>query len=118
MGIATIGNAAKILWCTCCLAVLAVTLWNQDAYPEDAGIFFVLTMMALTFPICIGVTLFSGAAILMSDIAELPNHWVVTLAGWAVFVIAGYVQWFILVPAMLDRTRPISVFGTRDSNES
>ena len=30
------------------------------------------------------------------------------------FVIAGYVQWFILVPAMLDRTRRISIFGTRE----
>lgn len=97
-----------------CLAVLVFTVWNQDACPEDAGIFFLLTMMALIFPICIGVALLTGAASVMTGIEGLPNHWVVTLAAWTIFVIAGYVQWFILVPAILDRGRPINIFGTHD----
>jgi hypothetical protein len=106
-----VGKALRLLWGTACLAVLLITIQNQSASAGHSGVFFAATMMALTFPVYIFVTGILGAALWMvyeSTGYFFPNHWGVTTAYWAVLVVAGYLQWFELVPQLLERRAPSS----------
>ena len=97
--------AAQIVWIAVCL--LALIEANQgyrgaSDWQVEEGLAF--EMMALSFPSCFAVAigLASTGAILGVFGLALPASSRFEMTGtWFLFVVAGYVQWFVLVPRFL-----------------
>jgi hypothetical protein len=97
--------AAQIVWIAVCL--LALIEANQgyrgaSDWQVEEGLAF--EMMALSFPSCFAVAigLASTGAILGVFGLALPASSRFEMTGtWFLFVVAGYVQWSVLVPRFL-----------------
>ena len=98
------------LWSLACVAVLLITIIKHDGAAEsDIGIFLAWAMLTLTFPIGLLVAaLFAALVIAQEELGIQTVGWIqssyVDLALlWFVFVVAGYWQWFYLVPKLWNR---------------
>jgi hypothetical protein len=82
-------NKRRVLWVSCCVACLFVTLLKPDG-----GIIFVAPLILLTFPAG-----FLGDRALGVLYEQLGVHWASNIGiYWLVLFSCGYAQWFVLVP--------------------
>jgi hypothetical protein len=71
---------------------------------SELGVLYSYEMLALGFPL-------SVAGIYVADYLKISSSFA---AQWALFVLVGYVQWFILVPLLITWIKNgISVFRHR-----
>jgi hypothetical protein len=97
-------DVSRICWITLSIAVIlftgyVATLDHVDAR-RDAGTVFVIAMTVLTFPLGL-VVLFLGAA--LSRLLPEPSPNLQFLLACALFLAAGYIQWWQIVPALVRR---------------
>jgi hypothetical protein len=102
-------RALLVVWSTACLAVIGLTLLGYEPGPKaDAGEFFLWAMLALTFPAgLLAVVAFAGVVAINEGsqwdmLALVPNSAGFALL-WAALVLAGYMQWFKVFPALLKK---------------
>jgi len=95
-----LGRVLCVLWLAACATLLLDALWERNTMP-DTDIVFALSMITLTFPIGYGLGTLAGFAFLF-----LYKHWGIVVPGgflanaisWIILVLAGYFQWFVLIP--------------------
>jgi hypothetical protein len=97
----------KIVWVLCSLAVLVVTFVRYEPSPSsDIGVFLVYGMLFLAFPVSLLVAGLFALLVLLQELSGvlLLDLIVSNYAGfsviWLTFFIAGYVQWFVLLPRL------------------
>lgn len=95
----------KIVWVLCSVAVLALTLVRYAPGPaSEIGIFLVYGMLFLAFPVSLLVAgLFTLLALLQEQLGAplldlIGSNYVGLCVMWLVFFVAGYAQWFVLLP--------------------
>jgi len=95
----------KIVWVLCSVAVLVVTLARYAPVPaSDIGVFLAYGMLFLAFPISLLVAgLFALLALLQEELGVplldlIGSNYVGFSVMWLAFFVAGYVQWFVLLP--------------------
>lgn len=100
----------RIVWICCALAVLGLTLWlDGSGENSDAMVLFLGGMLLLCAPISFLVVggfvwliqLQEWSGIKFLDVLGVRLGGVVLL--WVVLMLAGYLQWFYLVPALRSR---------------
>lgn len=98
-------KALKIVWVLCSVAVLAVTLARYIPGPaSDIGVFLAYGMLFLAFPVSLLVAgLFALLALLQEQLGVplldlIGSNYVGFSVMWLAFFVAGYVQWFVLLP--------------------
>lgn len=98
-------KAAKILWLACAVSVFALTVGSYvRTSHHDISVFFICAMLLLTFPAGFLVAGLLALLIFVQEHARVPLlDWVRSpLLGvsltWGLFVCAGYLQWFRLLP--------------------
>jgi hypothetical protein len=105
----------KALWLLACVSVLAHTLIHHGLEHRDAGVALFLTMLALSFP--------SGwLSLVMLKLLEMLNLFDISkatelqtiLIAWITLFVLGYLQWFVIVPAIVRWWR--RRFGNPDSS--
>lgn len=100
-----LAKVLKIVWVLCSVAVLAVTLtrYAPDS-ASDIGIFLVYGMLFLAFPVSLLVAALVALLALLQEQLGVPlldlisSNYVGFSVMWLMFFIAGYVQWFVLLP--------------------
>ena len=107
---------SKAIWITLTVLVLFVSLYGFDAKPNsDIGIFFTWSMLILAFPSSLLVALFfAGLSIAVEELfsAVIPtSYWSISV-GWACFFVAGYWQWFMLLPWLWRKWKTRRTAGT------
>lgn len=86
------------------VAVLIVSLMNLgDDAGEATGTFLAYTMLILSFPL--GLVVYAIFAVVLYVIhsntgAALPFGTAYVLLFWSLIFLAGYVQWFVLLPLL------------------
>lgn len=103
----------KTMWICIALFVLFVTLYGFDSKPNsDIGVILAWSMLFLSFPAGLIVPLIYVA------LYEFFYIWFSTtylslMLDWTGFFVAGYLQWFKLVPYLLKKwqTRTIKKVG-------
>lgn len=93
-----IGRVTAILFLLACGGMLAFAWVQQDIHDMPEA--FIWLMVFLTFPNgYTGAVVISLVPMLLSGIAQLPYHpfWDI-VPPWVGFTIAGYFQWFMLIP--------------------
>jgi len=100
-----LSKVLKTLWVLCSVAVLAVTLVRYDHGPaSDIGVFLVYAMLFLAFPVSLLVAgLFSLMALFQEQFGVplldlIDSNYMGFVVMWLTFFLAGYVQWFVLLP--------------------
>jgi hypothetical protein len=92
----------KALWLLACVSVLADTLIHSGPEHRDGGVALFLTMLGLSFP--------SGwLSLVMLKLLEMLKIFDISkatelqtiLIAWITLFILGYLQWFVLVPAIV-----------------
>ena len=104
-------EVAKWGWATLCvgallLIVTTVDLQHPDAH-RDAGIVLAYSMLTLSFPLgFIGMLAFSAIGNLVEPIGGPSWNLYLSLGWqWLGLFIAGYLQWFKLVPYLIAKLR-------------
>lgn len=97
-------DVSRICWVTLSVVVILftgylATLDHPDAR-RDAGIVFVIAMTVLTFPLGFVVMVLGPA---LSRLLPETSPQLQFLLSWALFMAAGYIQWWQIVPALLRR---------------
>jgi hypothetical protein len=95
-------NASRICWIALSVAIVLFTgyiasLDHPDAR-QDAGTVFVIAMTVLTFPLGLVVLALSATVSRLLPESSLQLQ---LLLAWALFLGAGYLQWWRIVPALL-----------------
>lgn len=95
----------KIAWIICFVTVLIVTLARcAPGLESDIGVFMVYGMLLLAFPISLLVTGLFALLALLQERTGIPlldvidSNYVGFSVMWITFFVAGYVQWFLLLP--------------------
>ena len=105
----TLGVLVRIAWVAICIIALVNARKDYRGTSDwqmEEGLAF--QMMFLSFPssfvVAVGLAL-TGAILGLFGLAlPLPSKVEMT-ATWFLFVVAGYAQWFILLPNLLKRRR-------------
>jgi hypothetical protein len=96
-------KAAKVLWIGISLFVLIVTLYAFDDKPySDIWIFLTWLMLILSFPAGLIVSLVHWALGMGLSITIKTTYFSLALE-WAAYFILGYLQWFKLVPWLINK---------------
>ena len=93
-------RALLFLWLVACAAVLAFAV-SQRGY-SDMDIAFTYFMFFLSAPAGFAVGYLFGLA---SIFISLPGGLVYALVTWPLFVVLGYLQWFVFAPWFYLTTR-------------
>ena len=109
--------SAAFVWLGACSFVLIITLAGYEPGPRaDAGQFFILAMLALTFPAgLIPISIFAAVSAVGQATGSAPLEVIPAWAGfttlWLSLLAAGYLQWFKVLPWLWRklRTPPHSV---------
>lgn len=91
----------KIAWIMLSFIVLAYSFAPyKEPYNAETEILLVYLMGVLSFPSSLLVVLLMGAmaAVLGHFSISMPSNHMTGVLVWLVFFIAGYLQWFRLVP--------------------
>ena len=105
----TLWTGAQIVWVAICLLALIEAHQGYRGVSDwqvEEGLAF--EMMVLSFPssFAVAIGLVSTGAILGLFGLALPAPSRLEMTGtWFLFVVAGYVQWFVLVPRFIARKR-------------
>lgn len=103
--------AATLKWVyiALCLAALSAVLYFFDGKPNsDAGTLLIYAMLVLSFPISfVFAAVETGGLWLISEITgrDVPTTYLFLVVTWLGFFAVGYVQWFVLVPKLLEKLR-------------
>ena len=98
-------TVSKFVWIAVCLLdfAICVSFYNSTTN-RDNDVVLYLTMIALAFPSAyIVVFLYSGLQML--HVSPLPLGRVEMSVLWSAFIVVGYVQWFVILPWVIDRVR-------------
>jgi small-conductance mechanosensitive channel len=99
----------KLLWIALCIVVLCITLYFYDGKPNsDISDFLVWTMVLLTFPLGLIVSLLIGwISFLLYESTEVVTSvsYGMLFLVWLVYFIVGYFQWFKMTPAFSQKLR-------------
>lgn len=97
----------KVLWMFCCFVVLGVTLYSfEPSSDSDIGVFLVYGMLFLSFPISLIVAATFALLVVLQESSGIPllelisSNYVGFCVMWLAFFLAGYWQWFVLVPKL------------------
>jgi hypothetical protein len=110
-----LAKVLKIVWILCSVMVLVVTLARYAPGPaSDIGVLLVYGMLILAFPASLLIAgLFAMLALLQEQLGVpllelIGSNYVGFSVMWSAFFVAGYVQWFILLPWLWRKwkTRP------------
>jgi hypothetical protein len=116
---ATLFKAARAIWTILALAVLAVTLYGFDGKPNsDIDIVLMWSMLTLAFPMSLLVALiFTGVSILSESVFStvIPVSYASIAITWLCFFVAGYWQWFVLLPWLWRKWKARGSAGTAAS---
>lgn len=100
-----LAKVLKMVWILCSVAVLVVTLVRYAPGPaSDIGVFLVYGMLFLAFPVSLLVAGLFALMALLQEQLEVPlldligSNYVGFSVMWLAFFVAGYLQWFVLVP--------------------
>lgn len=96
-----VGRFLFVIWLAACVAVLVIAFEKRDIRDTDIG--FAWLMIYLTFPIGYGLAALMGIifTFLYDNIGiVVPGGFMFNLASWPFFVVAGFFQWFVVVPWM------------------
>jgi hypothetical protein len=94
----------KVVWSLLALGVLFLTLSIYDGTPatRDAEVLLAYGMMALSFPFSQVCLLLLGAVGFVIEkwwgVVQVPNGYMPLFVSWLAFSLAGYWQWFVLLP--------------------
>jgi hypothetical protein len=101
--------ALKMLWLLVCVSVLSVTLYHFDGKPNsDVDDFQIHSMLALSFPISYLVAGLYAVSLSLVDrfyAVQIPTSYLELSITWLGFTVAGFVQWFKLLPWCISRVR-------------
>lgn len=101
----TVGILVRVVWVTTCVAALVFALRGYDGHSDwrvEEGL--ALEMMVLAFPasFLVAFVLMLVGMGLQHVGLRLPSSSRLEMAvTWFPFVIAGYVQWFIVIPGFM-----------------
>ena len=107
----TVWIAAQNIWVALCLLALIEARQGYRGASDwqmEEGLAF--EMMVLSFPssFVVAIGLASTGAILgLFGVALPPSSRLEMTSTWFLFVAAGYVQWFVVVPKLLARRKTI-----------
>ena len=101
----------KATWIGVAILVLLVTLYAFDGNPSnDIGIFFVWSMMILSFPSGLIVSLMHVVLYEYFSIT-IPQAYLSLTLSWVGFFILGYLQWFTFVPYLIRKLHTLKNRG-------
>jgi len=93
----------KILWMILSVLVLLISLYSYDgSQNSDIGIFYSWSMLILSFPAGLIV---SALYVVMYDVFSIviQTSYLSIIIDWSLFFILGYLQWFVLIPALIKK---------------
>jgi hypothetical protein len=100
-----IGRAVAAVWLLACVGMLLFAWTGQDVHDMPEA--FIWLMIFLSFPLgYVAAGVFGIGAFYLLRSVDLPYHpfWSV-VPTWVVITLAGYLQWFVLIPAIWRRFR-------------
>jgi hypothetical protein len=102
-------SALKTAWLGCCLLVLVAALYLFDGKPNsDADLVLAYGMLALAMPISI---VLAATAALLGQLLHAQSGYVLEVSyasivvTWLIFSVAGYWQWFMLLPWLVAKVQ-------------
>ena len=103
-----IGKILFALWLGACIAVLVFDFIQRQIHDTDLA--FLWFMIYLTFPsgyVLAGTlgAIFFLISKVFGDALSIPGGFLPNLLFWPLFVVVGYYQWFVIVPALFRRFR-------------
>lgn len=105
----TLFSVVRWLWVAIAVMVLLVTLFlYYGSANSDADTLLAYGMLVLAFPIAFLVAIVVGGIgkVAFSAIGYVVGVSYLTIAvGWLLFFLAGYWQWFVLVPGLWRKAR-------------
>jgi len=100
-------KAAKIIWVGLCLVIFGISMFRYGAsVSEDIGIFLGWGMLIYAFPASLLVTTVVGGASYAAYKYfgfALKGGYIYLFCIWFFFFLAGYVQWFKLLPLLVTK---------------
>src|SRR3954466_6603178 len=95
-------KALRFHYSTVWLVILAVAEFRQGLKPTALDFAIAIAMQVLSFPANILVALGIGVS------RVNPDFWGTragTATGWALFFLAGFVQWFVVLPWIVRKVK-------------
>jgi len=117
MGMKTLGILIRLVWLAICVVALVFAFKGYDGSSDwrvEEGLAF--EMIVLSFPASLLVLfagMFLGAGLEHFGLRLPPSSRPEMLITWLLFVIAGYVQWFTVIPGFVNLWR--EMLRTRDA---
>lgn len=103
-------GVAKVAWVGLCiialLLIIDITEPDRPDTIKDAGTVLSYLMLTLSFPVGFLVVLLLIGLGQIFGLGELGSY-TSNLIAWVLFVVLGYVQWFMLFPYLIGRLRKI-----------
>jgi len=99
-----VGKILASIWIAACAGVLIFAFVNRDI--KDTDVVVLSAMLFLTLPTGMAfIGIVSLIAMTLDSIlgVTLPGGFIENLVVWVPMTILGYVQWFLLLPAMFRR---------------
>jgi hypothetical protein len=96
----------KVVWVALCIHMLLFYWLNQAAWTDsEQNTLYFLKMTALSFPlsllvVTVGEGIILGLAKIGLDFTAYFNQQATVVIIWLSMVVAGFLQWFIVVPFM------------------
>lgn len=95
-----------LIWFVACVLVLVFAFVQRKI--DDTDIAFTYFMLYLTFPV--GYLLAAIAGFVLFSLHDAygivaPGGFIPNLVAWVLFVVVGYLQWFVLLPWLVRRFR-------------
>jgi hypothetical protein len=106
----TIYNGIRFFWISACFAVLikALIAYHRLSHPEIV-LSMLIRMVALSFPSGYIITIPISLLLWLSDLLSIPigisNTYLSIYFQWLPLFIAGYLQWFKLLPYLINLIR-------------
>ena len=95
----------KTLWIGSTIFIFVITLYAFDGKPNtDIGIFFAWSMIFLSFPSSLLVSLIH-VALYKGLSVSIETSYLSFALDWIGFFILGYLQWFKFVPYLVGKLR-------------
>lgn len=103
-------NVVRTIWVALSIAILVagICLYVKGNEADKDGIIILgFAMIALSFPLGVLLNAIVGMVFMLLDrlTVSIPDTWPVFVVVWLAFSIAGYWQWFVLVPFLVTKAR-------------
>jgi hypothetical protein len=108
-------NFARAGWITLSFLVMVFVLslssTPQPESPNDLSVVLIYSMLTLSFPLGLVVSLLMGGVAYWAHLANWQFHqsiqgpWISITIVWLAFFIVGYIQWFKLIPYLIKKCK-------------